>query len=233
MELPLVQNQYVICVATPCSAKEFINTPFGKTMDRLPSDITIDIVCNNKRGLSEVYNECIMQWKDSKIIFVHDDVEIHDLFFKDKLDKAFMLFDIVGLAGGREANFSKYNDYEQQTLMWHLMAPRDKLSGFVSHYFGNNIWNSSYFGPTPARTITIDGLFISVDAAKCIENGAYFDEEYKFHYYDLAFSINAHNKGLKVGTYPIFVVHHGLGYVDDMKGFLEDQHKFNTNYAPK
>lgn len=227
----LFNNDYVICVATPCNERDFADTPFGQTLAGL--NIPCHVEYNNTRGLPTVYNERLSDYPDKKIIFVHDDVEIHDRFLTDKLDKAFLMYDVVGLAGGKEADFGTYTDYYKQSLMWHLMAPRDKLSGFVSHYFGDNKWNSSMFGLTPSRTVTLDGLFIAVDAKKCREKGVWFDEDFTFHYYDLAFSLSAHNKGLKVGTYPIFVVHHGLGHVDNMEEFLASQKIFNQTYAPK
>ena len=236
MELFRKQNNYVLVVVTPSSPRTFIETPFGKnyySSDYLRNlGCQFDFVFDNKRGLSEVYNEKLREYPEHRVIFVHDDVEIHDNMFLEKLDTAFLSYDVVGLAGGKMADFSRF-DVKKQTLMWHLMSPQNELSGFVSHYFGNNQWNSSFFGMSPQRVVMIDGLFMAVDSKKCLINNVFFDEDFNFHYYDLAFSLRANAKNLKIGTYPIFVVHHGLGYVDNMNEFLLLQEKFYQKYSPK
>lgn len=217
--MELFKNKYVFVVATPKSEKESHELPFVKY--GVPDGIEVDIVYNNTTGLSEVYNGMMKKWKGYKIVFCHDDVEIHDRFISQKLDIAFTMYDIVGLAGSKEV-------LVKNPPMWHLMARKDKLTGFVSHYFGNNEWVSSYYGRTPARTVLLDGLFLAVDSDKMIDNGVWFDDDFDFHFYDLAFCLRAFEKKMKLGTYPIFVVHHGLGEPDD--NFYDLADKFVKKY---
>lgn len=233
--LQMEANKYVIFVATPKSEADFKETPMGKTVWRvigLRDSVILEVVYDNTVGLPYLYNKAMSKYPEHKILFVHDDVEIHDLFVFDKLDLAFEMFDVVGLAGAKSADFSRF-DNDNPRLMWHLMADRNNLSGFVPHYFGNNVWAGSSFGSTPSRVVLIDGLFIAVDSKKCLENNVSFDRRFDFHFYDLSFSLRANEAKLKVGTYPIFVVHHGLGNVDNMDEFLDAQSSFNMVYAPK
>lgn len=223
--MEMFKNTYRIIVATQESSKDFWEkTPFGKTCSFTKGEhnIHFDLVFKNKTGLSTLYNQKIKQYPEEKLIFMHDDVEVHDKFFFEKLDVAFTMYDIVGLAGAKQAEV-------KSPAMWHLMCPRNALSGFVSHYVGPNTWNSSYFGTSPSRVLLLDGLFLAVDAKKLIDNDVYFDEDFDFHFYDLAFCFRANEKKLLMGTYPIFVVHHGLGEPD--KNWAELETKFIKRYG--
>jgi hypothetical protein len=136
---------------------------------------------------------------------------------------------------GKMANFEIFNELKP-SLMWHMMAKQNNqlsASGIVTHYFGNNVWTTACYGQVPSQTVTLDGLFIAVDAKKCLERDVWFDEDFDFHFYDLSFSLRAVEKGLKIGTYPIFVVHHGLGDISDIDAFLRLQEKFYDKYCPR
>lgn len=162
-------------------------------------------IYDNKDGLSKVYNKFLTkEYKDYKIIFVHDDVIIEDLFLEEKLDKLFAEFDIVGLAG------SKSCDITAKYPAWHLMAPRTDFVGEVAHSKDDEVW-SSIFGPAKSRALVIDGLFIAVNVAKALEKGLKFDEQFNFHHYDIDFCLTANKKKIKIGVGPIRVVHFGLG----------------------
>jgi len=54
-------------------------------------------------------------------------------------------------------------------------------------------------------------LFISCKVKDLVEKDLYFDEEFGFHFYDIAFCLRANEKKVTVGVLPINVVHHGLG----------------------
>ena len=59
--------------------------------------------------------------------------------------------------------------------------------------------------------MTLDGLFLSVKVKDLVEKEVFFDEDFDFHFYDIAFCLRANEKQVKAGTMQIHVIHHGLG----------------------
>jgi GT2 family glycosyltransferase len=161
---------------------------------------------NNTRGLSEVYNEELKNTKSDYLVFVHDDVYIHDLLFKRKLIQAHEQFDIVGLAGVRAIT-----DRSPSVPIWLYFGSRDTISGFVAHKTPEGRIIQSSYGVSPASCIMMDGLFLSVKVKTIKELNITFDEDFDFHFYDSSFCLRAWKKGAKLGTYPIFVIHESGG----------------------
>ena len=88
------------------------------------------------------------------------------------------------------------------------------------------------FGPTPSRVALLDGLFISVNTKKIKEVNWKFNENYTFHHYDIASSIDANKKKLKLGVTPIWVIHKSPGLLDPNSSvFLNSQKKFIQEYS--
>ena len=199
------KNLYMFVIATPMSSDDFWkNSKAAKFLSKL-SNIEFKVIFDNKKGLSEIYNSFLVEkYKNYHIIFVHDDVIIEDLFLEDKLDKAFGRFSIVGLAG------SKTCDPNALYAAWHLMAPRTDFVGEVTHSNGDYVW-TNVFGPSDGRALVVDGLFIAVNVADALKNNLKFDEQFKFHHYDIDFCLSANQKKVKVGVEPVRVVHFGLG----------------------
>ena len=56
-----------------------------------------------------------------------------------------------------------------------------------------------------------DGLFLAVNVEKVLETEWRFDERHHFHHYDISSCLLANECKLKMGTWPIYVLHHGLG----------------------
>jgi hypothetical protein len=142
--------------------------------------------------------------RDKKLIFVHDDVFIDDLFLEEKLLIAFESYDIIGLAGATTCDLSS------TAVAWHLMSSRENYVGEVAHSNGKNIW-TTVFGPTDSRALIIDGLFIAVNTAKLLDTNTLFDENFEFHHYDISFCLRANKNKLKIGVAPIKLTHFGLG----------------------
>jgi len=182
-----------------------------KRYDILEFDFTV--VKENTKGLPEVYNSFIQEDnKDKILLFVHDDVELQDLFLVEKLNES--PWDITGLAGASQFSFQEKN-------LWHICAPRESYSGSVSHPYAiqeNNQLKvdptrqiTTYFGPWPQRCLVLDGLFLAVNVERALETGWRFDERHTFHHYDISSCLAANEKKLKMGTVPIYVTHYGLG----------------------
>jgi hypothetical protein len=213
-------KQVLLVTATKAKTlDEFKQRPLAPSLELLcdkrydECQFDFEIVKNNLIGLPEVYNRYLNEKnKDKLLLFCHDDLEIHDLNLVEKLNES--PWDITGLAGGAQFNFQDKN-------LWHICSPRETHSGSVTHPLAQQVGNeihvdqsrrlSTLFGPWPQRCLVLDGLFLAVHVDKALETGWRFDERHKFHHYDIASCLGANEKKLKMGTYPIFVVHHGLG----------------------
>jgi hypothetical protein len=232
-------KQVLLVTATKTKTlQEFQQRPIAQSLkilcdkryDKLEFDF--EVVKDNSTGLSEVYNRYLTESnKDKILLFVHDDVEIHDLNLVEKLNES--PWDITGLAGISEYKLQDKN-------LWHLGGPREKMSGSVTHPLafqnGNQIEVdnskrlSTLFGPWPQRCLVLDALFLSIDVEKALNAGFNFDERHKFHHWDIASCLIANEKKLKMGTYPIFVVHHGLGNSYLSQDWEESNEIFKKNW---
>jgi len=205
-----------VVVTTPKTHDEYTSSVFYRCLNKIienDSRVVLQIISNNNTGLPKVYSDVIQKSEEDIVTFIHDDLEIHDAFFVDKIIKAHESLDIVGLAGAQEQEYT-----DSKYPVWHLSAPRDKMCGFVSHSIktdNSTYINSAYFGPTPNRTVVVDGVLMSFVVEK-VKNKKIFDESFTFHFYDMSTCLNANAMGLKIGVWPIFVIHHGLGnFLDD------------------
>jgi GT2 family glycosyltransferase len=174
--------------------------------------IDISIFHNNCRGLSEIYNEAIETHKDScdVLLFAHDDLMIADLLFFEKMETAFntLNYDVVGIAGTNNISLSNPTRPDIPTA-WHN-SDRRGWSGFVEHPVEDGTFNTNNFGPTPRKVVTLDGLFLAVRTS-AITDKIRFDEQFKFHFYDMDFCFNAFNEQLVLGVQGIYCRHNSRG----------------------
>jgi len=184
----------------------------------------------NKKSLSVSYNEAIdiaLEENNDCLILVHDDVIMEENPIP-KLEKLFDTFDLVGVAGTKHLEI-------KSPCLWHIMGGgfrSGNLHGLVQHLDEVGVKHPSDFGPVPQRVLMIDGVFMALNR-KCMET-IRFDESNPagFHFYDLDFSLSAHQKGLKVGVGDILITHASPGlreftpeWIAGDKWFLE---KFNN-----
>jgi len=201
------------------SWKDGLNTPNYK----------LDIVWDNEDGMPVVYNRKLQEYKDTEVEFVvcvHDDVYIDDLKLYEKLKQANGLgYNLVGLAGGLNPRLS-------DPALWHIMVDRNQQRGEVAHPAGNNNQTmTTSFGPTPSRVAIMDGLFIAVHMPSVSKTDWKFNENYTFHHYDISSCIDANRKGLKLGVYPIHVIHSSPGLLSiHNKMWADSNEKFLKEY---
>jgi hypothetical protein len=217
-------NNYHFVVATQNNQENFTkNSPICLFLDKTENMPNSTILYENKTGLTKLYNSFITQENaDKKIIFIHDDVLIEDVFLFEKLDVAFEKYDIVGLAGTKKCDVTK-------PPAWHLMSERQDHVGEVAHSKDKVYW-TTVFGPTDSRALIIDGLFMAVSVKKLLETNTRFDENFDFHHYDITFCLNANKNKLKIGVYPIKVTHFGLGDSMNTEEWLQSSLKFQKLY---
>lgn len=201
-------NKLLIVTCTRAKTdKEFESRPIFKSFKKQyesNSDIEPYIFKNNTKGLSQCYNQIINdpQHVDKTVLFVHDDVELEDIFLYEKLLSS--PYSITGLAGAK--SFNK----KHSKLAWHLASNNDMV-GEVCHKTPDGQVFTTKFGPTASRALTLDGLFLSCRINDLIENKVTFDETFQFHFYDIAFCLRANMNKVSCGVLPIRVIHHGLG----------------------
>ncbi len=220
-------NNYHFIIATPKSEEEFRKkSQMSFFIDKMTTikKIQYTVIFNNKEGLPKVYNKFINEkYKNQKLIFIHDDVIIEDLFWEEKLTIAFEKYDIVGLAGSKKCNLNS------PMMAWHLMCNREDMVGEVAHSKDKKFW-TTIFGPTDSRALIIDGLFMAVNVKRLLETNTKFDENFDFHHYDISFCLRANQNKLKMGVYPIKVTHYGLGDSMNSENWKNSSEKFKKIY---
>ena len=217
-------NKYHFVVTTAKNKEEFTkNSQVSVFLDKFGLSKTSTVFFNNKEGLTKIYNKFINEtYKDKIVIFVHDDVFIEDLFIFEKMDIAFEKYDVVGLAGTKKCDLTK-------PPAWHLMSSKEDFIGEVAHSHEQKVWTTC-FGPTDSRALLLDGLFLAVNVKRLLETGTKFDERFDFHHYDITFCLNANKNKLKLGVYPIRVVHFGLGDSMNTQEWTNSAELFKKEY---
>ncbi|HVX86845.1 MAG TPA: hypothetical protein VH253_18830 [Phycisphaerae bacterium] len=163
---------------------------------------------HNQRGLPECYNEALddAAGSDTILVLAHSDVLIADSFAAEKLDQVIGWADVIGVVGS--AHF--HADIDAAAYRWSVW-PREALSGAVEHVYGSlTAW--AVFGPTPRRCVILDGLLLAVDMLAI--GPLRFDPQFRFHLYDLDFSLAAHRAGLVCATFNLYAQHHSRGDYD-------------------
>ncbi len=196
-----------------------------------PDDRKYHFETNNTVPIFKTYNQFLTEeYRNTYVIFVHDDVSLDPAAISDTLPEALERFDIIGLAGCTTAKVSR-------PALWHIMGPRDKLSGAVAHPVDKNrpeLIHMSSFGPYPQRCLMMDGLFLAVNVGKLLDAGVKFDETNPSisHFYDLDLCLAANKAGLKMSTWPIYVTHRSPGLLSlEDKQWKDGQEWFLKKWA--
>ena len=215
--------------ATRATETEFwTRTALGVSLQRLGRNGKHDasIAFGNRRGLPDVYNARIEAAEaDRMLVFVHDDVWLPDFFLHEHLSAALDAFDVVGVAGCTTRQ-PKQAGWAFLDGTFRPIAGRDS-SGAIAH--GKNPFGAiSYFGPSPQACQLLDGVFLAARAGRLREAGVRFDPRYRFHFYDIDFCRTARERGLRVGTWPISLVHQSEGGFD-----TPDWHAAYADYLAK
>jgi hypothetical protein len=230
----------IVCATTKRTREDFdAQTLLGQSLQLLPVgaqpeiSIRLDNGGAGAIGLSEVYNAFLQPRYAGEIVtFVHDDVFINDWWLVVRLREAMQQFDVVGVAGNAEPDLSepswatawnkeKYPDGRQ---------PRERLSGAVAHFDQDRSSLGVHsFGMAPRACVLLDGLFIAVNVDRALAGGVAFDEQFQFHFYDLDFCRRAHQRGLRIGTWPIAVTHGSQGGYESAQ-WVEAMQKYSDKW---
>ena len=213
---PIQEAPASICfvAATRLGESEFwAQSPLGLGLQPLLSNQTIStqITFNNSEGLPTVYNRAIRESKDNEIlVFLHDDIWLEDQDFIQKIRTASKRYDIVGVAGNtRISKFQPawlFRSIDNGRFTW----DSEYLSGSVRHGTPGQSAPAMY-GPTPARCELMDGVFLAGRRRTLLRSKVFYDEQFRFHFYDMDFCRTARRAGLSLGTWPLDILHVSRG----------------------
>jgi hypothetical protein len=161
---------------------------------------------DNRRGLGECYNEAIAQIEDDDeiLVFVHDDVTLADFFWVDKLLLGFSKFEVLGLAGNkRRVARQPAWAFVDEKFTW---DDRTNLSGIVGHGHGFPC-ELSVYGDVMQPLKLLDGVLLAMKKKTLVVSGVKFDEQFKFHFYDMDICRQFEAKNISMGTVPLGIIH--------------------------
>ena len=223
-------------ICTKYDARGFEKTPTYKTMlDDFAVEVGEDhafyegaftyavVKTNNTDNIGKHYNKvlemAISEGYDT-VILMHDDVQMDDWGWSDKLEEAFKEYDVVGLAGAKQAQI-------RPPALWHLMSKQEDWSGAVAHPANDKQIFMTNFGPTPQRCLILDGVFLAVKV-KSLTPEIRFDESIPAiaHHYDLDFCLTCNKHKLKLTTWPLWVVHKSPGLKEKDQMFDKSEQYF-------
>jgi Methyltransferase domain/Glycosyl transferase family 2/Glycosyltransferase like family len=203
----------IICATRVARDRFLEETALGRSLavQRQEPPPELVVFDNNTTGLATLYNAAIEQaaTQPAILVFIHDDVSIADFFWTERIHEALQHFDVVGLAGNkRRLPRQPAWAFGTPDFKWDDLA---NLSGSVGHGKGFPCDLVSRFGPAGIECKLLDGLMLVADSERLIESGLRFDEQFDFHFYDMDFCRQAEMKQLRMGTWPIAVVHESGG----------------------
>ncbi len=158
----------------------------------------------NRRALAHTYNRGLEQAADDAlVVFCHDDLWLGEESLVPPLTQALERFDLVGVAGNRR------RQHGQQA--WWLNVDgsgwdHPQLVGALRHGRPEDAQLQTY-GPSPAPAALLDGVFLAGRAGVLRRAGLRFEPDLPFHLYDLDFCRSAEQAGLRLGVWPLDLIH--------------------------
>jgi GT2 family glycosyltransferase len=242
----------VVC-ATRHSERAFWNSSLlGRSLRLFPEELRpeLAVTFNNTGertlGLPSIYTDAIESCPGGlALVFIHDDVFLHDPLLECHLGIALEQADVIGLAGSSGARSDavswglhfdsrlKYAGWMRGSSFEHV-----RLSGAVSHRASPTLaglesapaLQLGTYGPVPARCTLLDGVLLAARASTLQSAEVKFDERFAFHLYDLDFSRSALRAGLRLSTWPLLVTH-GSGGAFGTAEWCEAARQYRRKWA--
>ena len=201
----------LVC-ATRETAEDFsARSALGRSLELYASLFQLRLFPSNSRGLPSVYNTAIRESAANPaiLVFIHDDVHLLDFYWPTRIFNGLQKFDIIGLAGNRR----RLDRQPGWRFLDDTFARDDRqnLSGIVAH---GKHWPADYIGAygSPGHEVKLlDGVLLAARSETLLANDLLFDEIFAFHFYDLDFCRSAEQRGLRMGTWGISVMHESDG----------------------
>lgn len=202
----------VVCATRRDRDEFYSETALGRSLSlRRPPGVEVRLFSRNSEGLPAVYNAAIAEslHEDTALLFVHDDVHLCDFHWAERLLGGLAVFELVGLVGNRRrvAGQPAWCFIDERLTR----DSRENFSGIIGHGDGPEPACVDDFGAPGQSVKLLDGVFLAVRSATLRAASLRFDERFRFHFYDLDFCRQAERAGLRLGTWPISVVHQSAG----------------------
>ena len=203
------------------------NSLLEKTLPKY-EDIDLNVTYNNTTiGLSKFYNSVIDNIENDKyeaVICCHDDVCLRFANLFTAAKDALINYDVIGVAGGIMPKVVEKN-------LWHWMMGSSEYRGIAAHGDKLESMFVTSFGPTPSEVKVLDGVFLMFNPKKIRQSGVRFDEMFKWHHYDIDFSLTCVKNGLKLGVWPVLIYHQSPGLRDiNDKNWLKSNDYFKLKW---
>jgi GT2 family glycosyltransferase len=208
MEAPI----RLVC-ATRKDRSGFIeNSALGRSlaMHRQPG-IELRLFADNRSGLPAVYNQALREAvaDPAILVFLHDDVCLCDYHWPERVRAALNAFSLIGVAGNRRRRSNQPSwAFIDDRWTWDC---RENLSGTVAHGKGFEPQQISHYGPSGQEVKLLDGVFLATHSQTLHSHKMQFDEAFTFDFYDLDLCRQAEEKGIRIGTWPIALIHESGG----------------------
>lgn len=213
--MPHNQKQLIrlICATRHAGQDFFQQAALGRSLNlyKKSGDFELKLVEKNRLGLSKVYNRAINSSQDDPaiLVFLHDDIHLCDFYWQRNIVEGLKVFDILGLAGNKRRVAGQTSwAFLDTNFTW---DQPEHLSGCVGHGNGFPPKNLSVYGPSAQEVKLLDGLMLISHSSTLLNNELFFDEQFDFHFYDLDFCRQAESKNIRMGTWPIPVIHESGG----------------------
>lgn len=202
-----------IVIATRKSERDFYTeTATGRSLSiNRPPFLDVRLFPENTQGLPTVYNQAIRETieKPCTLVFAHDDLHILDYYWCSRLHEGLKHFEILGLTGNKRR-------VPMQPTWLHIdthftLDMQQNLSGVVGHGNGFPPDRLNLFGTPRQQVKLLDGLLLATESQTLLSNALFFDETFKFHFYDLDFCRQAEQKNISCGTWDLALIHESKG----------------------
>jgi GT2 family glycosyltransferase len=204
----------IVCATRFTEAEFWAKSALGQSIGAIAFDpcISTRIRFENRDGLPSLYNESIDSDNANEILlFIHDDVWLHDYYFVDRIIEGLAQYELIGLIGNTRRTDSQVAWFSKGAT---LEPNLECLSGVIGQ--GPNApGGANYFGPSPAACEFLDGFFLASRKKTLREHAIAFDPAFDFHFYDMDLCRQARQKNLRIGTWNISVTHQSLGGYDN------------------
>ena len=199
--------------------------------NNIQSSIGIDyeVICvdnrNDKKGISEVYNEAAKRATFNILCFVHEDVFIHSNNWGISLLKV-LSDEAIGLVGVSGTIYK--SNYPS---VWSACDQSFYRSNTIQHFKSEEQPVISIINPfnrAVEEVAVLDGVFLATK--KSIFDSYFFDEKIfkNFHCYDLDISFNIGTDFRIIVTYDILLEHFSEGSLN--RSWVEDSIKLHEKW---
>ena len=162
------------------------------------------------------------------VILCHDDIEIlSDIHTFHKELECHLSQHKSGFAGVAGTTL-----LGEDAVWWdHQRWQKGLHRGHVFHGKDLHSYDNTYYGKS-GRVVVMDGLFLAAKAETLTKIGldkpSYFEGDWD--YYDIYYTMKAHNLGLINKTVPIIVLHNSFGELAGRDSWLKNREAFVKNH---